>query len=57
MLKHKDFSDILCDLRDIKRQAQILRFGKMPKDNDGSIFTINDCLDNCIEILEGLQNA
>ena len=57
MLKHKDLSDILCDLRDIKRQAQILRFGKMPKDNDGSIFTINDCLDNCIEILEGLQNA
>lgn len=57
MLKDKDLSDILSDLHDIKRQAQILRFGKMPKDNDGTIFTIDDCLDNCIQILEGVENA
>ncbi len=57
MLKHNDLSDILCDLQDIKNQARLFKFGKMPKDNEGTIFTINDCLDNCIEILEGLQNA
>ncbi len=57
MLKDKDLSDILCDLQDIKNQARLFKFGKMPKDNEGTIFTINDCLDNCIEILEGLQNA
>ena len=48
-------SDILCDLHDIKRAARLYGFGELPKDSDGSIFTINDLIDNCLEQL-GAEN-
>ena len=44
--------DMLFDLNDIKNQAKLHQFGDLPKDNDGSSFTINDCLDDLIEKLE-----
>ena len=47
-----NISDLLCDLYDIKRQAELYRFGGLPKDNEGTETTINDCLDNLIEQLE-----
>lgn len=46
-------SDILCDLHDLKTAARLHGFGELPKDNEGSIFTINDLIDNCIERLGG----
>ena len=47
-----NISDLLCDLHDIKRQARFHNFGNLPKDNEGTETTINDCLDNLIEQLE-----
>ena len=44
--------DMLFDLNDIKKQAKLHQFGELPKDNDGSGFTINDCLDDLILKLE-----
>ena len=48
-------SDLLCDLYDIKKQAKLHKFGSLPKDNDGTETTIDDCLDNVIEQLEELE--
>tara|TARA_Y100000401_G_C8219543_1_gene172576 strand:+ start:441 stop:611 length:171 start_codon:yes stop_codon:yes gene_type:complete len=44
--------DMLFDLNDIKKQAKFHQFGDLPKDNEGSGFTINDCLDDLILKLE-----
>ena len=46
-----NIDDILCDLHDIKRQSQFHKFGKLPKDNEGTETTIDDCLNNIIEQL------
>ena len=43
-----DIDDLLCDLYDIKRQARVHGFGKLPKDNEGTECTIDDCIDNLI---------
>lgn len=48
-------SDLLCDLYDIKRQAKFHNFGLLPKDNEGTETTINDCLDHLIEQLESVE--
>ena len=50
-----NLSDLLCDLYDIKKQAKLHKFGSLPKDNDGTETTIDDCLDNVIEQLEELE--
>ena len=50
-------SDILCDLHDIRNMAKQEGFGALPKDNDGTGFTIMDCIDNCVEQLEEVKNA
>ena len=47
-----NISDLLCDLYDIRRMAELEGFGNLPKDNEGTETTIFDCLDNCIEQLE-----
>jgi len=57
--------DCLCDMYDIKRkvkQTKVVHDVKghtleiplfnAPKDNDGTIFTLGDCIDNVIEQLE-----
>ena len=51
-----NISDLLCDLYDIKRQAKLHKFGSLPKDNEGTETTINDCLDNLIEQLESEES-
>ena len=47
-----DYSEILCDLYDIRNMAKLNGFGDLPKDNEGTETTINDCIENCIQILE-----
>ena len=47
-----DKEELLLDLYDIRNMARFHKFGKLPKDNDGSMFTINDLLNNAIEKLE-----
>ena len=54
--------DALCDLHDVKRalyytkdRYEDKRVIDLPKDNDGTIFTIRDCLENVIHILEQLK--
>tara|TARA_R110000823_G_scaffold174163_2_gene306795 strand:- start:461 stop:628 length:168 start_codon:yes stop_codon:yes gene_type:complete len=51
-MNKEQIDDILCDLYDIQRQAMFHNFGLLPKDNEGTEFTINDCLENCVDILE-----
>ena len=47
-----DISDLLCDLYDIREMGKLTRFGKLPKDNDGTSMTIDEVLENAIELLE-----
>ena len=47
-----NISNMLCDLYDIKNMAKLNCFGNLPKDNEGTELTINDCIDSCIEELE-----
>ena len=51
-MTNSTIQDVLCDLHDIKNMARLHQFGDLPKDNDGSGFTINDCIDDCIEKLQ-----
>ena len=44
--------DILCDMYDIQRQVKQTKLYNQSKDNDGSMFTVGDCIDNVIEQLE-----
>jgi len=51
-LNKETISDILCDLYDIRNMAMLDGFGNLPKDNEGTETTIQDCLENCIQTLE-----
>jgi len=51
-----NISDMLCDMYDIRRQAQLTHFDTLPKDNDGTDTTIKDCIDNVIEQLENVES-
>ena len=44
----------ICDLLDV-RNILPKEYLESPKDNDGTIFTIDDCLENAINILEELE--
>tara|TARA_R110000751_G_scaffold35354_1_gene86946 strand:- start:22450 stop:22632 length:183 start_codon:yes stop_codon:yes gene_type:complete len=55
MLTQDKISDALCDMYDIRRQARVSGFNLLPKDPDGSIFVIGDCISNVIYILETLE--
>ena len=39
-----NISNMLCDLYDIKNMAKLNGFGNLPKDNEGTELTINDCI-------------
>ena len=41
-------TDLLCDLYDVRRMAELHKFGNLPKDNEGTETTIFECLDHCI---------
>ena len=47
--------DALCDMYDIKRQSELHKFGKLPKDNEGTSTTILDCINSVISFLEELK--
>ena len=47
-----DISDLLCDLYDIREMGKLCGFGKLPKDNEGTSMTIDEVLENAIELLE-----
>ena len=56
-----NIKDMLCDMYDIKRKVKetIVKplYNEMslynaPKDNDGTIFTLGDCIENVIDQLE-----
>jgi len=55
MTREEIISDVLCDLYDIQKVVSH-RCGNMLKDNEGTETIINDCIENCIEQLEGIQN-
>ena len=39
-----DISDLLCDLYDIREMGKLCGFGKLPKDNEGTSFTIDEAV-------------
>ena len=47
-----NISDLFCDLYDIREMGKLCGFGKLPKDNDGTSMTIDEVLENAIELLE-----
>lgn len=56
--------DALCDLYDVKKtlhytrdRHEDMRVIDLPKDSDGTEFTIRDCLENAIHILEQLKES
>ena len=56
--------DALCDLRDVKEtlhhttdKYSDMRVIDLPKDSDGTEFTIRECLENAIFILEQLKES
>ena len=48
-------SSALCDAYDI-RNVLSAKIKNMPKDNEGTEFTIGDCLDDIISTLEELES-
>ena len=46
-----NIKDCLCDMYDIRRVIKQAKLFDAPKDNDGTIFTVGDCIDNVIEQL------
>jgi len=57
-------NDALCDLYDVKKKLHYtrskyegMRVIDLPKDSDGTDFTIKDCLENTIHILKQLKEA
>ena len=56
-MKRRDtITDVLCDLYDLRTAARFRGFGILPKDNEGTETTVYDCIENCIEQLEGIQD-
>jgi hypothetical protein len=49
-----DVTAALCDMRDIQ-DVLSAKIKAMPKDNDGTDFTIGDCIDDVIKFLEQLE--
>jgi len=47
-------ADALFDMYDVRR-ALSKKIKNKPKDNEGTEFTIGDCIDNVIEFLESLD--
>ena len=47
-----NISDLLCDLYDIREMVKLCGFGNLHKDNDGTSMTIDEVLENAIELLE-----
>ena len=46
-----NIKDCLCDMYDIRRIVKQAKLFDAPKDNNGTIFTVGDCIDNVIEQL------
>jgi len=49
-------SSALFDMYDI-RNVLSTKIKNKPKDNDGTIFTVGDCIDSVIEFLEDLERG
>ena len=51
-------ADLLSNLYDVRRMAELHKFGDLPKDNEGTETTIFECLDHCItNLLEEQRNG
>jgi len=53
-MKNK-IDNALCDAYDIQKTINLHKLNNLPKDNEGTIFTISDCIENIILILEELE--
>jgi len=51
-----EVSSALCDMYDI-RNALPDKVKKMPKDNEGTDYTVGECVDDVIEFLEQLERT
>jgi len=55
MINENELSSALLDIYDIRAQSKSLGFDKKPKDNDGTFFTLEDCIEDVITFLESLE--
>jgi len=55
MINKNELSSALLDIYDIRAQSKSLGFDKKPKDNDGTFFTLEDCIEDVITFLESLE--
>jgi len=55
MINENKLSSAILDMYDIRTQARQTNFDTKPKDNDGTIFTLGDCIDDVITFLESLE--
>ena len=51
-----NIGDMLCDMYDIKQKVKQANLYDKPKDNDGSSFTVGDCIENVIDQLTEKYN-
>jgi hypothetical protein len=54
-INQNDLSSAMCDMYDI-RKALSDRIKAKPKDNEGTEYTIGECIEDVIYFLEGLYN-
>lgn len=54
-MKTNELTSALCDMYDIRR-ALSTKVKALPKDNDGSEYTIGECVDDVIAFLEQLES-
>ena len=50
-----ELNSALLDMYDIRTQAKQTGFYKKPNDNDGTFFTLGDCIEDVITFLENLE--
>ena len=54
MIYKNDLTSAICDMWDIKRSVP-KDIQKLPKDNQGTDYTIGECIDDVLDYLEKLQ--
>ena len=56
-IDENDLSSALMDMYDIKNNFHIKKISHLPKDNDGTETTIEDCVDAVVDFLEQLERG
>jgi hypothetical protein len=55
MMSNNDLTSAICDMWDIKRSVP-KDIQKLPKDNEGTDYTIGECIDDVLDYLHSKEN-